>query len=696
MSIDAETMEQVERRFEVLLPHLNERQKRLALATEARLLGHGGVSAVAEAARVSPTTVRTGVTELEAGEDPLPVGRSRRAGGGRKRASVHDPDLVAALLALVEPEERGDPMSPLRWTTKSLRRLADELTRQGHPVSAPTVGRMLRENGFSLQGTAKTLEGTQHPDRDAQFGYINEQVKDHQDAGDPVVSVDTKKKEHLGQLPAAGREWRPKGDPVRVEDHSFFTTGPDAQVALPYGIYDLSADSGWVNVGTDHDTSAFAVASIRRWWQARGSQDYPMASRLLITADAGGSNSYRYRLWKAELAALAAETGLTITVCHFPPGTSKWNKIEHRLFSQITMNWRGRPLTSHEVVVATIAATRTRTGLQVHAELDTGTYPVGIAVSREQLQALPIQAHARHGAWNYTIAPSGGSAPPVSIGERDQHRDAALQLLADERLTGMSRQVMAELAAELAPAQEAQGAQRCFEQRGGPRRRAPGAGSRGLLSPADRVLVTVVYQRQICSQNVLSDLLGINPNSIGQAIAETRQLLNERSHVITATTMRFDTAAALRDFVASDQTEPPRTTTSNLLADPHLTGMSRTDLAAMTQHVRHVLDARNERHRHRRRGGERLPGARGGVFIQKISNDERVLATVLYQRKLCTQDVLAELFQVSRRTIGDVVREVGPVLTQHGHVPVPAPTKFRSAAAMLGSIADDSGATRPT
>jgi hypothetical protein len=266
----------------------------------------------------------------------LPVGRARRAGGGRRRAHEQDPELAAALLRLVEPDERGDPMSPLRWTTKSLRHLAEQLARQGHPVSAPTVGRLLRDNGFSLQGTAKTLEGAQHPDRDAQFGYINEQVKAHQAGGEPVISVDTKKKEQLGQLPVAGREWRPKGDPVQVEDHSFFTAGPDVALAVPYGVYDLTADAGWVNVGVDHDTSAFAVASIRRWWQARGCADYPGARRLLITADAGGSNSYRYRLWKAELAVLAAETGLEITVCHFPPGTSKWNKIEHRLFSQIT------------------------------------------------------------------------------------------------------------------------------------------------------------------------------------------------------------------------------------------------------------------------------------------------------------------------------------------------------------------------
>ncbi len=281
---------------------------------------------VARTAGVSETTVRKGVYELESGEEPLPCGRARRPGGGRKRANERDPLLVSALLALVEPDERGDPTSPLRWTTKSLRHLAEELTRQGHRVSAPTVGRLLRENGFSLQSTAKTLEGDQHPDRDTQFHYINEQVKQYQAASEPVISVDAKKKEQLGWLPAAGREWRPTGQPVRVEDHSFFFTGPDVEQAIPYGVYDMTADAGWVNVGVDHDTSAFAVASIRRWWQARGRTDYPHATRLLITADAGGSNSYRYRAWKAELAGLAAETGLAITVCHFPPGTSKWNR----------------------------------------------------------------------------------------------------------------------------------------------------------------------------------------------------------------------------------------------------------------------------------------------------------------------------------------------------------------------------------
>jgi hypothetical protein len=690
MRIDEEIRGQLATRFEALLPHLDERQQRLALGTEARLLGHGGVTAVAAAARVSPTTVRRGVTELDSGEEPLPVGRVRRAGGGRKPVTDHDPELVAALLGLVEPNARGDPMSPLRWTTKSLRHLADELTGQGHPVSAPTVGHLLRQNGFSLQGTVKTLEGKQHPDRDAQFAYINEQVKAHQSAGAPVVSVDTKK-EQLGQLPAAGREWRPKGDPVPVEDHSFFSRGPEMPLAIPYGVYDMGTDAGWVNVGVDHDTSAFAVASIRRWWAARGAADHPGATKLLITADAGGSNSYRYPLWKAELAALAAETGLTITVCHFPPGTSKWNKIEHRLFSQITMNWRGRPLTSHQVVVATIASTRTRTGLRVEAELDTGSYPLGVAVPIGELRRLPITQHAQHGAWNYTIAPIRGSEnAPVRADERVRARARALAVLADERLTGMSAAELAELAALLAPAQAALTAQRRFEQRGGPRRRAAGAGSTGLLADADRVLVAVVYQRQLCSMNVLSDLLGINANSIGQAIADTRALLAEHGHTIAASTLRFATADALTEFASGSRPEPARTRLAERLAQPALTGMTRADLATLTGRVLPVLAARVERHRHRQRGGERLPGARGGVFMQKITDEERVLATLLYRRGLGTHDTFAELFKVSRRTIGGARREVGSLLDQNGHVATPAATQFASAAELLASLPEPS------
>jgi transposase len=381
-------------KFGAIFPHLDERQRRLLMGAEARALGHGGIRLVALAAQARERTVSRGVWELESGAEPL--GRVRRPGGGRKRAADLDRELVPALLALVGPQERGDPMSPLRWTVKSTRTLAAELTRQGHQVSADTVRDLLHEQGFSLQGNAKTIEGKQHPDRDAQFRYINEQATAHQAAGDPVISVDTKKKEQVGEYGNGGRTWRPAGDPVRVRDHDF--PGPDK--AIPYGIYDLAANTGWVNVGTDHDTAAFAVESVRRWWSARGSADYPAARRLLITADAGGSNGYRTRAWKAGLAALAAQTGLEITCCHFPPGTSKWNKIEHRLFSHITMNWRGRPLTSHQVAVSTIAATTTRTGLAVHAELDTGSYATGAKISDAQLAALPLTRHHWHPDWN--------------------------------------------------------------------------------------------------------------------------------------------------------------------------------------------------------------------------------------------------------------------------------------------------------
>ena len=532
----AEAREQLSLRFEVLMPHLNERQRRLLLATEARLLGHGGVRAVARVAGVSETTVRAGVFELEEGQEPFPEGRVRRGGGGRKSAAVLDAGLVPALLALVEPDERGDPESPLRWTTKSLRHLAGELARQGHPVSAPTVGSLLRENGFSLQGNAKTLEGDQHPDRDAQFRYINQQAKDHQAAGEPVISVDTKKREQLGRLPMGGREWRPKGEPVQVEDHSFFFTGPDVEQAIPYGIYDITRNTGWVNVGVDHDTSVFAVESVRRWWKVRGSRDYPQASRLLITADAGGSNSYRYRVWKSELAALAAETGLAITVCHFPPGTSKWNKIEHRLFSAITLNWRGRPLTSHEVVVQTIAATRTRGGLRVEAALDTGDYPTGVAISKERMAALPLERHATHGAWNYTLHPqrASGSAETAPAGESRgpaQRRQATLGRLADPRLTGMTAAQLQQLTATLAPAQAARAQQRYSQQRGGRARRATGnPRARPLFDDAARLLLTLLYQRQVCSMNALADLLEVTATCIGDLVKETREILEDHGH----------------------------------------------------------------------------------------------------------------------------------------------------------------------
>src|SRR5438552_13786903 len=321
MGATEESRQVLAAKFQVVFPHLDERQRRLLMGAEARALGHGGIRLVARAAGVREATVSLGAAELDSGAEPL--GRARRPGGGRKRAADLDPGLRPALLALVEPQERGDPMSPLRWTTMSTRTLAAELTAQGHKVSADTVGALRREERFSLQGNAKTSEGKRHPDRDAQFRYINEQVRGHLAAKDPVVSVDAKKKELVGEFKNSGQEWRPKGEPASVSTHDF----PDRELgkAIPYGVYDLAANAGWVNVGTDHDTAAFAVESIRRWWNAAGRGDYPAARQLLITADAGGSNGYRARAWKTGLAALAAETGLEITVCHFPPGTSKWN-----------------------------------------------------------------------------------------------------------------------------------------------------------------------------------------------------------------------------------------------------------------------------------------------------------------------------------------------------------------------------------
>jgi len=392
----------IRERFTSLSPHLDERGRRLFAATEANSAGYGGIAAVTRITGIAASTIGRGLGEL-AQNVGLEAGRLRRPGGGRKPLVAKDPGLLPALLALVEPTARGDPMSTLRWTCKSLRRLAAELTALGHPVSHTVVGELLTQQKFSLQANRKTREGGDHPDRDAQFLHIEQSVADALAAKQPVISVDTKKKELVGDFKNAGREWRPKGRPEEVRVHDFLIK--ELGRAVPYGIYDLAANAGWVSVGMDNDTAAFSVQTIRRWWYSVGRVRYPDAKSLVITADGGGSNGSRVRLWKRELHRLASEIGIGIMVHHLPPGTSKWNKIEHRLFSYISQNWRAKPLVSYRVIVELIGATTTNSGLEVHCELDTNAYPKGIAVSDKEFDAINITRAEFHGEWNYTIHP---------------------------------------------------------------------------------------------------------------------------------------------------------------------------------------------------------------------------------------------------------------------------------------------------
>ena len=389
-------------RFTALEQVLDEKSRRLLVAAESKAWGRGGISVVSKATGVSRQVIRQGLKELEQ-SPPHAIGRIRRPGGGRKKARQKDLSLVADLEKLVEPTTRGDPESCLRWTCKSVRKLAEELEGMGHHVSYPVVAELLHELEYSLQANRKTKEGNDHPDRNAQFEHINARVQQYIDRKQPVISVDTKKKELVGNFKNGGQEWRPKGTPEKVRAHDFLI--PELGRAAPYGVYDLAQNTGWVSVGVDHDTASFAVETIRRWWHAMGAEKYPNAKRLLITADGGGSNGSRLRLWKLELQMLADETGLAIAVSHFPPGTSKWNKIEHRLFSFISKNWRGQPLTNLKVIVSLIAGTTTKKGLKVHAEINDRTYPAGIKAGDAEMARINLQRDGFHGEWNYEILP---------------------------------------------------------------------------------------------------------------------------------------------------------------------------------------------------------------------------------------------------------------------------------------------------
>jgi len=399
---NADTIVVIRNKYVELLDDLDERGRRRWAAVEARALGHGGITAVALATGLSDRTIRTGLKELDDPE-PLAGHRQRRSGGGRKPHATTQPSLRDALDRLIEPTARGSPTNPLRWTIKSTYRLADELRKQGFAVSATSVRRLLVAMKYSLQSNRKTREGSQHPDRDGQFRHISDRVKARKRRGEPALSVDTKKKEVLGNLKNAGKTYRPQGDPPKVKTHDF--PDPNLGKAVPYGVYDIHGNVAGVSVGISHDTAEFAVGAIRRWWEKLGQKRYGRAKRVLVTADSGGSNSSRSRLWKLELQKLADETGLIVEVCHYPPGTSKWNKIEHRVFCHITRNWQGTPLETLEVVVESIAATTTQTGLEVHAWLDEGEYKKGREVSEQELAECKIKRHAYHGEWNYELHP---------------------------------------------------------------------------------------------------------------------------------------------------------------------------------------------------------------------------------------------------------------------------------------------------
>jgi Rhodopirellula transposase DDE domain len=546
---------------------LDERQWREYLGIEARALGYGGIAAVARAAGCSESTVAAGVAEIEAEDGPgaLPAGRARRPGGGRKKAEDKDPGLRPALRGLAEAATRGDPMAEITWCSLSLRDLERAMAALGFGCGKDAIARMLREDGYSLQGMSRVLEGKQHPDRDAQFRRINAQIAEFRAAGDPVVSVDAKKKEQLGPYHRAGRAWRPAGDPVRVRDHDF----PDEELGkiTPYGVYDIAANRGFVSAGTSRDTAAFAVSALRLWWQREGSSRYRGARRLLVVCDAGGSNGYRCRLWKHELAVLAEETGLQITVCHFPPGTSKWNKIEHRLFCHITRTWRARPLMTAEDAVAGIAATTTYRGLKCTAVLDQGDYPDGVKVSGQRMKYLEeriLDRQETRGEWNYTVlpAPRPGPDPAPEPGPRPGPDPALLQHLAALAGIGDLQALLAAVAVPWAAARE----QRLHLDRGHGRRKASGGGPKRLPFEAI-VTAAACHLRLGMTYGLLGELLGAHETTISLAARRITPLLEDHGITRQHGGIRIATRDQLRERAATAGITLPASTTPQAAAN---------------------------------------------------------------------------------------------------------------------------------
>ena len=560
----------------LLLPMLDERSRRLVLGAVARAAGDGGTGAVASLTGASWQTVADGAAEVGSGET-APPGRVRRPGAGRRRLAESDPGLLPALEALVADATRGDPESPLTWTTRSVKRLAGELAAAGHPCSPVTVWRTLRAAGYTLQSNAKAAEGRQHPERDAQFRYIAAQAREHMAAGQPVISVDSKKREQVGNYGQAGREWAPAGEPVAVRSHDF--PDKDGKHAIPYGVYDVGGNSGFVNVGTDGNTAALAVESVRRWWQLAGRDAYPDAARLLVTCDAGGSNGCTARAWKAGLAALAQETGLDVTVCHFPPGTSKWNKIEHRLFCQISLAWRGRPLTSYDVIVSTIGAVTTQAGLACTAVLDENRYPTGTEISDAEMKDLRdrcLTPHDWHGEWNYTLLASPRPAPQPEPAPQPALRPPVPDpaLLDRPALTGLPPGGAAALAAGLAAAHHARAEARLHRKRGKDRtqpRKARWDHPRTRLAYPHLVIAEVIRQRFSLPVKAIAELYGCDRANLAHRLRPVRDALADTATPVQPSGVTLRTLHELRQYAAAHGTAIPAPPATAIPPDDTLT-----------------------------------------------------------------------------------------------------------------------------